>query len=185
MTSQEPETRLYQLRAAAEATEHCFGREARQSVTASVSPELRSALESVATGMSWTPVRHVIDWSMAVWEGPANYDRAAMVEFTQRQVDMGFGRLRRALIALASPRLLLERAPELWEKDNRGGQVSIDVGDHRATWRLVDHPYCAVPQARATMAEVLRYVVELTRARDVTESHGLSGGALEVIVRWK
>ncbi len=185
MASEDAEVRLYQLRAAVEATERCFGPEATSAVTASVAPGLRSVLDSVATSMSWTPVRHMIDWSLAVWDGPAAHDRAAMVEYTQRQVDAGFGRIRRALLAVATPRLLLERAPDLWEKDNRGGHVRVDIGDHRASWTLVEHPYCDVPHARAAMAEVIRYCVELTRARDVTESHGLSGGAFEVTVRWR
>lgn len=179
------EVRLYQLRAAVAAAQDCFGKEAARAVEESMSAAFSEALAPVETGMSWTPVQHMIDWSLAVWEGPAGRERPLMVDYTRRQVALGFGRLRRALIAVASPRLLLTRAPELWDKDNRGGKVSVQLGEHEGVWTLVDHPYCEVPHARAAMAEVLRYCVELTRARDVTESHGLYRGALEVRVRWR
>ena len=51
---------------------------------------------------------------------------------------------------------------------------------------LRDHPYTETPQARAGYAEMVRYVIELTRAKDVTETHSLlAPGVLEIKVRWK
>ena len=55
----------------------------------------------------------------------------------------------------------------------------------RAIFLLSDHPYTETPQARATMAEILRYNIELTRAKNVTETHARRvDGALEVKVKW-
>ena len=185
MATEEAAVRLYQVRAAIAAAEQFFGKEAADSVLAAMSPEFQRVVASVETSMSWTPVRHLIEWSLGVWEAPAGRDRDTMVAYTRLQLDEGFGRIRRAILKVVSPRRLLERAPELWNKDNRGGSVTVEVGDQEGTWTLTDHPYCELPHARASMAEVLRYCLELTRARDVTETHGLYDGSLRVVVRWR
>lgn len=180
-----PSIRFYQLRASVDASKALFGESATAAVAQSMSSDVRSTLDGVGTAMSWIPVQHLIDWTFGVWEGPAERNRETMVTYTRRQVDLGFGRVRRALLTLVSPRQLLGRAPELWERDNIGGVVSVDVAESQAEWTLSEHPYCDTPHARASMAEVLRYCIELTRAKDVTATHGLYVGALRVTLRWR
>ena len=51
---------------------------------------------------------------------------------------------------------------------------------------LRQHPYTETPQGRAGIAEMLRYILELSRAKGVTETHSLvAPGVLEIKVRWR
>jgi hypothetical protein len=51
---------------------------------------------------------------------------------------------------------------------------------------LRDHPYTETPQGRTAITEMLRYIVELSRARSPTATHALvSPGVLQMKIRWK
>jgi hypothetical protein len=183
----EPTVRRYQASAGIESIQDLWGDRGVDDVRARVALEsLPELFGNRAPSTSFFPVRHLINLGFAVWEGPARRDRDRFARYLQRQADFGFGRVRRAVLSLYSPTALLERAPELWSRDNDGGTVTTEVAPHEATWRLVRHPYCEAPQTRASMAEAVRYCVELTRARNVTESHLVDReGGLLVRVKWQ
>jgi hypothetical protein len=51
---------------------------------------------------------------------------------------------------------------------------------------LQDHPYVTDALARRTFAEMIRYMLGLSRAKDVRETHGLDGAnGLAVTVSWR
>jgi hypothetical protein len=135
----------------------------------------------------WIPEQDLITCSFAIWEGPACRDRARYNKFLQAQVHHGTGRVQRALISLASAKRVIDRAPAIWSAEHTHGKLEAEHhSETSASLRLRDHPYVETPQARATIAEVFRYIVSLTRAADVTETHALDGPEA-VIVRlvWK
>ncbi len=177
--------RYYQLGASVDAAKQQFGDEATAAVVQAMPEDVQKTISDISTAMSWIPVENLITWTFGVWEGPAERSRDTMVEYTRRQVDLGFGRVRRALLTMVSPKMLLNRAPELWDRDNRGGRVTVEVDDKQAVWTLSDHPYCETPHARASMAEVLIYCIEMTRAKNVSGTHGLYLGSLRVTLRWQ
>jgi hypothetical protein len=91
-------------------------------------------------------------------------------------------------LSLASPATLLSRAGAIWKEDHTHGTLDVELhdGGKGTSLRLREHPYTEIPQARAAIAEVLRYDVALTRAKNVTESHRLEReGVLLVRVQWE
>ena len=134
----------------------------------------------------WAPEADLIACAHAIWEGPARRDRALYNKFLQRQVNLGTGRVQRALISLASPKRILDRAPSIWSSEHSHGTLTVEHhSDTSASLRLSEHPYVETPQARATIAEVFRYVLSLTRANEANESHALEGDVLRVRLTWK
>jgi hypothetical protein len=95
--------------------------------------------------------------------------------------------VRRAFLSFATPVLLAQRAAELWRHDHTHGQLVLDPdesipGRRRVT--LTEHPFVETPLSRTSFAEVMRYVLSLSRARNVRETHALSAGALVVDLTW-
>jgi hypothetical protein len=134
----------------------------------------------------WVPERVLIAWNFALWEGPANRSRQAYVPWLKRTTDLSFGIVKRLFLSLASPERFFADAHGLWKADHTHGTLEGRIDGKRGVLVLRDHPYTETPQARAALAEMLRYIVELTRAKDVTETHGLSPkGTLEVKLAWR
>ncbi len=133
----------------------------------------------------WIPEADLIAGAHALWEGPARRERARYNAFIQRQVELGSGRVQRMLLSLASPRRVIDRAPAIWSSEHTHGELTVDqLGERSAILRLGEHPYVETPQARATIAEVFRHIVSLTRAGEVSESHALERGVLVVRLSW-
>jgi hypothetical protein len=133
----------------------------------------------------WVQERLVIAWCFALWEGRADRNRARYVAWLHRVTDLTFGRVRRLLLSVATPAKILGMAGELWRADRTHGTLEGSVDGKRGVFVLSDHPYTETPQARATMAENFRYTIELTRAKNVTETHARRiDGALEVKIKW-
>lgn len=171
-----------------EAASIVWGPEALGTIAAQLPADVRRDTVEQPSAATWMPERFVIAWSFAVWEGPAARDKEAFKRFLRCQVDLTFGRVRRALLSLASPAALLSRAGAIWSEDHTHGALDVEMhdGGKSASLRLRDHPYTAIPQARAAIAEVLRYDIALTRAKNVTESHRLEGdGVLLVRIAWE
>jgi hypothetical protein len=139
------------------------------------------------TTLSWYPTRYVVDWDTARMEGPARGDEEAFRRSVRRGIDLGFGRVRRAFLSFATPVLLAQRAAELWRHDHTHGELSIDSTlreEGRARVTLTDHAFVRTPVARMAFAEVMRHVLSLSRARNVRETHALSGDSLVVALTW-
>jgi hypothetical protein len=186
VTAREPAVRGYVIRAFREAAGEIWGDAGLQDIAARM-PEasrLDAFRERMAT--EWIAEAHVIAWCFATWEGPANRDRPTYFRFVQRQTDLGFGRVRKFLLGVATPHRLLAKAPELWKLDHTHGALVCTAEENRATLVLRDHPYTETPQARATIAEAFRYTLSLTRTKAVEESHALdTPGVMTVRLKWK
>ena len=146
----------------------------------------REAEEAFAEHLPvWVPERVAIAWCFALWEGRAARDRARYVAWLQRMTDLSFGRVRRLLLGMASPERLFTMSSKLWREDHTSGTMEGHCEGKRGVFVLRDHPYNDTPQARATIAENLRYIIELTRAKNVVETHARRiDGALEVKLKW-
>lgn len=133
----------------------------------------------------WIPEADLIACSFAIWEGPARRDRTKYNAFLHKQVEEGTGRVQRALLSLASPKRVIDRAPAIWSSEHSHGALTVEhSGERSATVRLRDHLYVETPQARATIAEVFRFIVSLARTANVSETHALEDGALIVRLAW-
>jgi len=180
----EPAMKGFYLTAFHRAAGEQWGQDGLRDIRARMPP--REAEEAfVERAPLWVPERVVVAWCFALWEGPADRKRPGYVAWLHRHMDLSFGRVRKWLIGLASPHKLVEMAGNVWRRDHSHGTLSGAADGKRAVFTLHDHPYVDTPQARASIAEVYRYSVELTRAQNVTETHALvAPGTLEVRVRW-
>jgi hypothetical protein len=134
---------------------------------------------------AWVPERVVIAWCFALWEGRVDRDRARYVAWLHRVMDLSFGRVKRLILGMAAPEKLFVLAEKLWRDDHTHGTLTGECDGKRGVFVLRDHPYNDTPQARATIAESFRYSVQLTRAKNVVETHARRvDGALEVKLRW-
>jgi hypothetical protein len=182
--AREPSMKGFYLAAFHRAAGEKWGEDGLRAIRARMPP--REAEEAFAEHIPvWVPERVVIAWCFALWEGPADRKRPHYVAWLQRHMDLSFGRVRKWLIGLASPHKLVEMAGDVWKRDHTSGTLTGAADGKRAVLTLQDHPYVDTPQGRATIAEIYRYSVQLTRAKNVTETHALVGPrTLEVRVRW-
>jgi hypothetical protein len=127
----------------------------------------------------------MIAFNFALWEGPADRQRAHYFPWVRRTTDLSFGRVKRLFLSMATPEKVLRSAAALWRADQNTGTQEGTADGKTGRILLRDHPYCDTPQARAGYAEMVRYVVELTRAKNVTETHAaVAPRGLEIKLRW-
>ena len=141
----------------------------------------------MSANIDWFPVRHVVAWGFAAFEGPAGRNRDVMAGFVRRQWDLSFGVVRRLLLHMAPPGPIVGRLPALWKQDNSSGELTstLDEGGAGATIHIADTPWVDTPHSRASVAEVYRHGFSQTRAKNVTERHALDGARRMVIrLRW-
>ena len=133
----------------------------------------------------WLPVADLIDWHLAVWNGPAGRDEAVFTKHVRTTVDQGFGRVKRLLLSLSTPKSLAPRVAALWRDEYSTGRLEVlRIEDRSVELALSDHPYVETPLMQSVIAEVYRYVVSLTQVKDVTGVRALREGKLIVIIRW-
>jgi hypothetical protein len=131
------------------------------------------------------PVSFVVDWCTAIWEGPARRDRERYNEHLHAQVRLGFGRIQSVLLRMVNARRLIERSPSLWEVQHSHGTLEIvHLEETAAVLSLANHLYVETPQARATVAEIFRYLISMTGERNVRASHARESEALVVRLNW-
>jgi hypothetical protein len=135
----------------------------------------------------WVAERAVIALGFGIWNGPAKRSKPEYFRFLHKTTDLSFGVVRKALVgALASPEKVISMADELWKSDHTHGSWETHVAPNRARMRLTGHPYSDTPHGRTSLGEQIRYIVECTRAREVTASHSLvKPGVMEITLRWK
>jgi len=186
--SSEPMTRGTILNSLPAAVRDVWGYEGLRDVIARLPEETRAATTGGGyDALSWYPSRYALDWDVAKMEGPARGDEEAFRRSVDRGIDLGFGRVRRAFLSFATPILLANRAAELWRHDHTHGVLAVDSStreEGRSRITLVGHPFVATALSRLAFAEVLRYVLSLSRARNVRESHAMNGEALVVGLTW-
>jgi hypothetical protein len=182
----EPKLKKYYVTAAREAALWAWGPAGVEEI-ASHMPERERAEIFAEVLPPWVPERAIIAMGFGMWNGPAKRSRQDYFRFLHRTTDMSFGRVRKALLGvLASPEKVISMADELWKSDHTHGSWETRVAPNRARMVLTGHPYVDTPHGRTSLGEQIRYIVQLTRARDVTASHGLlKPGAMEITLRWR
>jgi len=131
----------------------------------------RTLFDELVLATSWFPESHLVDLCDAVFRGPLREAPGPYADYLDRSVDFGWGRIQRALVGFATPKMLAERAAKLWRKEHTHGELLAEVKGNRASLLLRDHPYADTPFARAMIAELLRHIVSLTRVGVVKQTH--------------
>jgi hypothetical protein len=166
------------------ALKEVLGGRGYDAVVARLPPEVAlatSGLEFVA--IRWYPTSHLMAWQTAMYEvGQADYDRCL-----DRSLDLAVGGVRRLFMKVLTPRGIAERAGDMWRHFHSHGNIEL-------AWRsatrgrviLTNHAYVDSALGRRTFAEMIRYMLALSRAKGVHESHGLdANGRLAVTVSWQ
>jgi hypothetical protein len=168
------------------AAEDLWGEAGLASLAAGLPPDAREeTLGSVLLVDEWLPEAYVLAWYEAAWSGPAGRSDAQYCRFLDRMMDLGFGRVRKFLLAIITPEGMAKKAAELWRHDHTTGELSATTVGREATLTLRQHVYCTTPLARRSIAEIYRYAMSLTRAAGVTATHVLEAdGSLQVKIRW-
>jgi hypothetical protein len=145
----------------------------------------RRVFDELLLPAQWLPERDLIDLCEAVYQGPLARAHGPYMEYLGRGIDLGWGRVQRALVGFATPKMLAERAAKLWRKEHSHGTLDVEVAGKRAMLVLRDHPFCETQFSRALIAELLRYILSLTRVGEVQEAHALeSPGVLRMTLTW-
>lgn len=140
---------------------------------AELPPRVRAATEREA---EWLPLEFVVAWLEAAWEGPLARDHAALVRCVDRMMELGFGRVRRVLLAIATPQGVVRRASELWRGElSDGRMVSYSTSATSARFVLYEHPFLENQLTRDVSAEAIRYALALAGAKN---ARVVAGGAL-------
>jgi hypothetical protein len=167
------------------ACEGMFGPAGYRTLCESLPPDVRERTAGMRPLPDWILLDDLIAWHVAVWNGPAKHDEKIMTEHIHRTVDQGFGRVKRLLITMATADSLAPRVAALWNDEYSTGVLEAETGARSVQLVLRDHPYVAHQLMRYVIAEVFRYVLGLTRTKNVSVVQAVRDGALFVILRWK
>jgi hypothetical protein len=169
-----------------EACREMFGEVGYATVSEALPADVRERTAGMRPLPDWVPLDDLIAWHFAVWTGPARRDEKRMLEHARATVDMGFGRVRRLLLSVATPHTLAPRVVALWREEYSSGHLSTGrLEDRSVHLTLNNHPYVDIPLMRMVMTEVFRYVLSLTLANGVTAVHTVRESALVVVLRWE
>jgi hypothetical protein len=176
------------------AAKELFGEEGTRAIGPALPSEVRAAtLDTEPMALSWYPTSYVVSWWAAVAAGPGK-DPAAFDRFVQRSNDLGFGRVRKALLGFVGPEGLVTRAAELWRHDHTTGSLEIVAplaakedgtikGGVRALLR--DHPFIETELGRRAITEALRYILSLARGvSQVRARHSMDARGLTMEFHW-
>ena len=166
-----------------------WGRDGVAAIAARLPPDVRAdTIATVLRSSEWFPTRHVVAWHDAVFSGPAQSNETTYRAFVDRSMDLGFWRVQRLLLKIATPAILIERSAKLWRHLHTHGTLAIDATSepHTAKVTLRDHPFVNFPCSRMSFAEGLRYVVSMARANNVRETHAQGAGTtMNLRVTWE
>lgn len=169
-------------RAFARATRELYGDAAVAEIVAALPDGARGAIEEDA----WIPIEHIIRFCELAWDGPLAHDRVELARWVDRMMDHGFGRVRKLLLAIATPAGVLRRASDLWREEFTDGRlVAYTTSPTTAAVSLYDHVFIDTELMRNVIAESFRYALRLSGATDAREEHTIdSNGALLVQITW-
>lgn len=164
-----------------------WGQEGLRQISGGMSSQARArCIEPLVFGEEMLPERFVLEWYEAVWEGPAGRNHPLYDRFLDTMMDHGFGKVRKFLLGVATPAIVVRKCGELWRQDHTHGSLEVRiVTDHHFELTLSDHPYLETPLGRSSIAEIYRYALSLARARSVHAKHWLnSPRTLTVRIDW-
>ncbi len=180
--------RRFYAQAAKRAAVLVWGDDGLNEIASALPDDTREEFFRIGQTDPWIAARHMIRWMYAAHHGPARLHLPKTREYIDRVFDCGSGVVLRSLLHMADPVAFTARLPGLWKKDNTHGELeaTLDPGGKSASFRLSGTAYGDTPHTRGGMAENYRYAYSLTRAKNVTETHGLERpGTLVFRIRWK
>jgi len=149
--------------------------------------DLRALLADDTLANEWVPVRHHVDFTLAVWDGLCG-GRAddAFLRWIDEVTARGWGKRSGLFTSFADPMLILRHAQDLWRKEYSHGKVSYaPLGPKSVRLTLRDHAFTETEGMRAAIAESLKHVAILCKAPWAKETHELSSdGALHITIVW-
>jgi hypothetical protein len=167
------------------ACELMWGKSGLDAISRSLHADVRDRTAGMRPLPEWIPLDDLIEWHLAVWNGVAERDERIFTQHIRTTVDQGFGRVKRFLLSMSTPRSLAPRVAALWSDEYSTGRLEVDHIEERSVQlSLHDHTYVGNPLMQSVIAEVYRYVVSLTQAKDVTGVRAVRDDALVVVIRW-
>jgi hypothetical protein len=162
-----------------------WGARGLEAISRGLQADVRDRTAGMLPLPDWIPLDDLIQWHMAVWDGPAERNERVFTKHIRTTVDQGFGRVKRFLLSMSTPQTLAPRVAALWRDEYTTGQLAVDRIDERSVQlSLRDHPYVDIPLMQYVISEVYRYVVSLTQVSDVSGVHAVRDDALVVVLRW-
>jgi hypothetical protein len=181
----EPRARGILLLGFVEAIQSLWGEEGLRKTTLRLPSDVHAAtVERIVLAVEWVPEAYVVAWHHAVLEGPCARNEAELRRWIQHATDRAFGQVRRLLLRVVTPELLLRKAAELWRHDHTTGELASSREGKTALAVLHDHPYVRDPVASVVIAEVFRHILSLSHLKNVRETHKREGDSLVVRLAW-
>ncbi|HEY6876624.1 MAG TPA: hypothetical protein VI299_01345 [Polyangiales bacterium] len=170
-----------------EAAIEMWGESGLQTLARALPEDARIAtVDNLVVSVGLYPERYTVAWFNVAYSVMSRRLDREFYSFLDSMMDHGFGRVRRALLRLATPGFLLDQAASLWRHDHSHGTLEVEVGRGIGKLVLKDHDYVWDTVSRAALAEIFRYGVTLTGAQQVTASHAmLDPNVLSVTLRWR
>jgi hypothetical protein len=174
---------LIGFRAACEAM---YGPAGLAAIRNALPPDVRERTGGDRPLQKWVTVDDLIAWHKAVWNGPAHRNEWAFTQHIHATLDQGFGRVKRLLLSMSTPRSLAPRVAALWRDEYSTGHLQATFPEEQAVQlTLSDHPFVPDPLMRFVISEVFRYVIGMTRVQKVSVAHGVRESSLVVTLRWE
>jgi hypothetical protein len=146
----------------------------------------RETIKPSAIVPEWLPEAHLMTWYDVVWEGPCAGQEGEYLRFIDRTMDHSFGRVRKALLSIASPPMLAAKAADLWRYDHTHGTLEAEkTGARELRLTLRDSVQTSTDLSRRTNAELLRYACTLTRYKEARAAYSMHGDRLVVRIQWR
>jgi len=169
------------------AVEEMFGDEGVREVRAHLPADADSAFfDARSVGEKWIAERHLLVFMDAVLNGPCGRNRIKFADWSRLQITRGFGRVKAAMLRVATPEILASRAAVLWREENTHGVLVASSVPGRVMATLTDHGYVTHHLAQSVLTESLRTVIAMSYfAKDVRGSFELlSGPRLAMTFTW-
>jgi hypothetical protein len=168
------------------ACERMWGPAGLATICDALPPEVRERTAGMRPLDKWIAVEDLIAWHHAVWNGPTGRDEKIMAQHIHATVDHGFGRVKRFLLSVSTPRTLAPRVASLWREEYSTGRLESTFPEEQVVHlTLSDHPFVDDPLMRFVISEVFRYVLSMTRVKRVSVAYGVRATSLVVVLRWE
>jgi len=160
------------------AVEEMFGDEGVREVRAHLPTDADAAFFGAGSvGEKWVAEKHLLTFMDAVLNGPCGRNRIKFADWGRLQITRGFGRVKAAMIRVATPEMLASRAAALWREEHTRGVLVASTVPGRAVVTLIDHGFVTHHLAPAVLTESFRTVIAMSYfAKDVRGSFELLNG---------
>jgi hypothetical protein len=168
------------------ASEEMWGKAGVDAICRELPEDIRERTGGLRPLPEWIPLEDLIAWHRVVWDSLAKRDEPTMTRHARLTVDQGFGRVKRFVIAALTPESLAARVVPLWRDEYSTGRLeTLSVEGQCVQLSLSEHAYVQIPLMRYIISEVYRYILGMTRARNVTVVHAVRDASLIVTLRWE